>query len=161
MFIQGDTSRLSDREVLGLHLFRTKARCINCHNSPLFSDNKFHNTGLTYYGRKYEDLGRYGHTGKKEDVGKFRTVTLREVARTAPYMHNGIFPHLRGVINLYDAGMPRPVRKPHQQRDSLFPETSPLLKKLHLTDDEKLSLRAFLLTLTSRARREAPPGLPK
>lgn len=161
LFVQGDTSRLSDREVLGLHLFRTKARCINCHNTPLFSDNKFHNTGLTYYGRKYEDLGRYEHTGKKEDVGRFRTVTLREIARTAPYMHNGIFPHLRGIINLYNAGMARPARKPHQQNDSLFPETSPLLKKLDLSDKEKIALQAFLLTLTSRSKREDPPLLPQ
>ncbi|UGU15713.1 cytochrome-c peroxidase [Sinomicrobium kalidii] len=160
-FIQGESDRLSDREVLGLHLFRTKARCINCHNTPLFSDNEFHNTGLTYYGRKYEDLGRYDHTGKKEDVGRFRTGSLREIAVTGPYMHNGLFPHLRGVINLYNAGMPHPKRKAHQLNDSLFPQTSPLLQKLHLTDKEKLALRAFLFTLTSRQRREAPPELPQ
>ncbi|MGS2765060.1 cytochrome-c peroxidase [Sinomicrobium sp. M5D2P9] len=159
-FIQGEADRLSDREVLGLHLFRTKARCINCHNSPLFSDNKFHNTGLTYYGRKFEDLGRYNHTKNKEDIGKFRTSSLREIAETGPYMHNGLFPHLRGVINLYNAGMPRPKRKEHQLNDSLFPKTSPLLKELHLTEEEKLALRAFLHTLTSRQKREEPPILP-
>src|SRR5690606_21531369 len=72
-FIDGESDQYSNAEVLGLHLFRTKARCINCHQGGYFSDNDFHNIGLTYYGRKYEDLGLYEVTGKKEDVGKFRT----------------------------------------------------------------------------------------
>lgn len=158
-FVSGDSTQLTDSEVLGLHLFRTKARCINCHNSPLFSDNRFHNTGLSYYGRKYEDLGRYNVTGKASDVGKFRTATLRELQYTAPYMHNGLFPVLTGVINMYDAGMPRPKRKEHQLGDSLFPTTSPLVKKLHLTDTEKKALLDFLLALSERRHREAPPAL--
>ncbi len=159
-FIDGEADAYSDQEVLGLHLFRTKARCINCHNTGYFSDNEFHNTGLTYYGRKYEDLGLYEVTGEAKDVGKFRTATLREVSRTEPYMHNGLFPHLEGVINMYNAGMPRPTRKAHQVNDSLFPRTSPLLEKLNLTDKEKAALLAFIKTLESRNRRINPPELP-
>lgn len=160
-FIAGDSDRLTDQQVLGLHLFRTKARCINCHNTSYFSDNKFHNTGLTYYGRSFEDLGRYEVTGKREDVGKFKTSTLREISRTGPYMHNGLFPHLYGIVNLYNAGMPHPKRKDHQVNDTLFPTTSPLLKKLNLTKSEKFALVAFLRSLESVNRRETPPKLPK
>ena len=160
-FIDGNSKIYSNYEVLGLHLFRTKARCINCHNTGYFSDNKFHNTGLTYYGRPFEDLGLYNVTGNKEDVGKFKTSTLREISRTNPYMHNGLFPHLEGIINLYNAGMPQPKRKAHQLNDTLFPKTSPLLKKLELSPKEKYALVAFLKTLESRNVRETPPKLPK
>ena len=159
-FITGNSNIYSDDEVLGLHLFRTKARCINCHNTKYFSDNQFHNTGLTYYGRSFEDLGLYEVTGKKDDVGKFKTSTLREISRTKPYMHNGLFPNLKGIVNLYNAGMPKPKRKKNQLKDTLFPKTSPLLKKLHLTPKEQNALIAFLKTLESRNTRETPPILP-
>ncbi|MCF4102356.1 cytochrome-c peroxidase [Gillisia sp. M10.2A] len=159
-FINGDSSVYSNTEVLGLHLFRTKARCINCHNTGYFSDNKFHNTGLTYYGRKFEDLGLYEVTGRKEDIGKFRTSSLREVSRTGPYMHNGLFPHLEGVINMYNAGMPQPKRKGSQLKDTLFPVTSSILQKLQLSNYEKLALIDFIKTLESRSKRESPPVLP-
>ena len=159
-FIEGDEEQLSDQEVLGLHLFRTKAKCINCHNTGYFSDNEFHNLGLTYYGRKYEDLGRFEVTGKAEDVGRFRTPTLREVSRTGPYMDNGLFPHLEGVINMYNAGMPQPKRKEHQISDSLFPATSPLIEPLELTNDEQEALEAFLRSLETSMYRVSPPELP-
>ncbi|WP_417886631.1 cytochrome-c peroxidase [Zunongwangia sp.] len=160
-FIDGESKMFTDQQVLGMHLFRTKARCINCHNTGYFSDNKFHNTGLTYYGRPFEDLGRYEVTGNKDDVGKFKTSTLREISRTGPYMHNGLFQNLYGIVNLYSAGMPQPKRKDHQVNDTLFPTTSPLLKKLHLTKKEKYALVAFLRTLESVNHRETPPELPE
>ena len=159
-FVNGKSDRLTDQEVLGMHLFRTKARCINCHNTDYFSDNQFHNTGLTYYGRKFEDLGRYEVTGKAEDVGRFKTATLRETGRTGPFMHNGLFPHLDGVINLYNAGMPQPKRKEHQKNDSLFPTTSKLVEPLHLTEEEQEALEAFVLTLETTIYRVDPPKLP-
>lgn len=150
LFIEGKSDEFSDQEVLGLHLFRTKGRCVNCHYSPYFSDQKFHNAGLTYYGRFYEDLGLYNQTGKKEDIGRFKTPTLREVGKTGPYMHNGLFMVLDGVMNMYNAGMPRPKRKTHQENDSLFPTTSHLLKPLDLTEEEKKAIEEFLHTLSSR-----------
>ncbi|MDW7693854.1 cytochrome c peroxidase [Flammeovirgaceae bacterium SG7u.111] len=159
-FIGGDSLRFTDQEVWGLHLFRTKARCVNCHHSPLFADNKFHNTGLSYYGRKFEDLGKYNVTNNPSDVGKFRTSSLREIAVSKPYMHNGLFPHLEGVINLYNAGMPHPKRKQHQLDDPLFPTTTDLVQELHLADEEQEALEAFLLTLSSRQVRERPPAFP-
>jgi cytochrome c peroxidase len=161
-FIEGDSTQLSNQEINGLHLFRTKARCINCHNSSYFSDNQFHNAGLTYYKRKYEDFGRYNVTHDPKDVGKFKTPSLREIGHTAPYMHNGLFPHIRGVLNLYNAGMPNLKPKGDEVNDKLFPVTSPLLKKLNLNEEELQDLEAFLKSITSIIYREpAPEEFPK
>ena len=159
-FISGDKNLFTDEEVLGLHLFRTKARCVNCHFSPLFSDQQFHNLGLSYYGRKHEDLGRFKISKDTADVGRFKTASLREVARTAPYMHNGLIPSLDEVIQMYDAGMAHPKPRKDQQNDPLFPTTDPLLQKLSLTKEERAALKAFLLTLNSPAKREKMPELP-
>jgi cytochrome c peroxidase len=159
-FVAGDPKALSDSEVVGLHLFRTKARCINCHMGDMFTDEEFHNVGLTYYGRRLEDLGRYKQTGLKEDVGRFRTPTLRNVGRTAPYMHNGVFPHLEGILRLYNAGMPRPKPKGDQAKDPLFPQTSEHLKPLKLTAQELADLRDFLLALNEPPFRILTPPIP-
>lgn len=148
-FLRGDHQALSDEAILGLHLFRTRARCINCHMGPLLSDDKFHNLGLSYYGRRYEDLGRYRITGNPEDSGRFRTPSLRDVAATAPYMHNGLFPSLRGVLAMYNAGGVRPEPREHQKKDPLFPKTSPALRPLGLNQQELDALESFLYSLTS------------
>jgi cytochrome c peroxidase len=160
-FIEGDSTQLTNRQVLGLHLFRTKARCINCHNTANFADNKFHNVGLTYYGRQYEDLGRYNVTGKAENVGEFKTQSLRGVAQNAPYMHNGLFPNLRGVLNIYNAGMPQPKRKENQLNDTLFPTTSKLIQKLNLSKSELDALEDFIMSLSSTGYRMKQPLLPQ
>lgn len=159
-FLAGDADALGDAAVRGLHLFRTKARCVNCHHGPLLTDGGFHDLGLSYYGRKFEDLGRYRVTGDPADVGRFKTPTLRNVARTAPYMHNGLF-QLEGVINMYSAGMATLRRRPDQANDPLFPTKSPLLKELDLGPAEKEDLLAFLESLTERRRRVRPPELPE
>src|SRR5690606_9438419 len=114
-------------------------RCLNCHNGPTLSDGKFHDVGLSYYGRKYEDLGRYRVTGRKEDVGAFRTPSLRNVARTAPYMHNGLF-ELDGVLGMYNAGMGTLRRTAAQADDPLFPTKSHLLKPLGLNAQDLADL---------------------
>ena len=158
-FLAGDAAALSDAAVRGLDLFRTKARCANCHNGPLLSDGGFHDLGLSYYGRKLQDLGRYEVTKDPADVGRLKTPSLRNVARTAPYMHNGLF-DLDGVINMYSAGMVELKRKPEQAEDRLFPTRSPLLRRLDLTAAEKQDLRAFLESLTERRRRVRPPEMP-
>lgn len=141
------TQTLSDQELQGLHLFRTKAGCANCHNGPLFSDEKFHNLGLSFYGRERQDLGRYAVTGKAEDVGAFRTPSLRGIAGTGPYMHNGLFPSLENIVDFYNAGGARPRPTAAQAQDPLFPTTTPLLRKLGLTKPEREALEAFLRTL--------------
>ncbi len=114
---------------------------------PRLTDDEFHNIGLAYYGRKYEDLGRYALTNVPENVGEFKTPSLRHVPRTEPYMHNGLFPSLRGIVNLYDAGGARPRPREGMEDDPLFPETSELLPKLNLTPAEKDALVAYLETL--------------
>ncbi|MOA19415.1 Methylamine utilization protein MauG precursor [compost metagenome] len=144
-----------------MHLFRTKARCVNCHNGPLFTDNQFHNLGLTYYGREYEDLGRYEVTKLPEDVGKFKTPSLRDVMRTRPWFHNGLFDDMDGVLNMYNNGMPQPKPKPEQENDPLFPKTSPHIKKLGLTKEERDAVVAFLDAISSSPFRILPPDLPK
>lgn len=138
---------LTDQELQGLELFQGKAGCANCHNGPLLSDGKFHNIGLSFYGRKLQDLGRFEVSGDPADVGAFLTPSLRGISRTAPYMHNGIFPTLEGAVNFYNEGGARPRAKPEQAGDRLFPTTTPLLKPLGLTREEKASLVAFLETL--------------
>ena len=160
-FVAGDSKQLTDQEVQGLHLFRTKARCINCHNSSYFSDNKFHNIGLTYYGREYEDLGFYNVTKLAKNVGEFKTPSLREVPQNAPYMHNGLFPTIRGVLNMYNAGMFHFQPNEKQKNDTLFPKTSDLVKKLNLSNEELDALEAFLLSLKQNQYKMRAPELPK
>lgn len=158
-FLRGNTNALSDEAIRGLHLFRTRARCANCHHGPTLSDGRFHNLGLTYYGRKLEDLGRYYVTKKPEDVGAFRTPTLRNIARTRPYMHNGLF-DLDGVLNMYNAGMPTVRPRPGQENDPLFPKKSRLLQPLGLNQQDLADLKAFLESLTEVRHRIRPPELP-
>ncbi len=158
-FLRGESAALTDEAVRGLHVFRTRGKCMSCHHGPLLTDEQFHDVGLSYYGRALQDLGRYEHTQDPADSGKFRTPSLRDVGRTAPYMHNGLFP-LRGVLNLYDAGMPTLRRKPAQQDDPLFPVKSPLLVKLDLSRQDLADLEAFLHSLSEPRRRVRPPPLP-
>lgn len=159
-FLAGRHAALSDEALAGLHLFRTDARCMNCHNGPEFSDHQFHNVGLTYYGRELFDPGRYKLTEKPEDMGKFRTPGLRNVGRTGPWMHNGLFPQLDGVLRMYNAGMPRPKRKPGQENDPNFPVTSPHLQPLELSDRDLQDLEAFLRALDEPAVRVLNPPFP-
>ena len=148
-FLDGERTALNQRELLGLHLFRTKARCMSCHSGALLTDQQFHNLGLSFYGRKkHEDLGRYLLTHQADDVGRFRTPSLRGVAQSGPWMHNGLFPQLLGVLTLYNAGMAHPKpRNAEQAQDPNFPVTSPLLQPLQLTRDEITALKSFLEVL--------------
>lgn len=161
-FVQGNKKALRDNELLGLHLFRTKARCINCHNTPLFSDNKFHNDGQTLLGSKMQDLGRYTFTHNLQDVGKFRTPSLREVGITGPWMHHGNFPTLRDVVEYYNLGNPSPIQRAAVVPDSLKRYgTSSMLKKLNLNEEEKQALEAFLRAISTQVNKIIPPELPE
>jgi cytochrome c peroxidase len=112
-------------------LFVGKADCAMCHRGPNFADDQFHALGIPG-----DDVGRFKVTGVEADRYTFKTPTLRNVELTAPYMHDGSVPTLRGVIDIYNAGG-------GQQRPK-----SPLLRKLDLTDQEKSDLVAFLESLT-------------
>ena len=149
-FISGQSSAFTNQEVKGLHLFRTKAQCINCHNTPYFSDNKLHNTGLSYFGRKYQDLGNFRATGNEKDIGKFKTPTLRGLMKHKPWMHNGNFRTLTEVVDFYNLGNPLPMPKKNINHGKFKkPPQSPMVKKLRLTQAEKEALIAFLKTLQS------------
>lgn len=162
-FMEGDFKQLNDQEVEGLHLFRTKARCINCHNGQYFTDESFHNIGLTYYKRKYEDLGRYNITKDPNDVGRFRTSSLRDVMNTGPWMHNGLFDNITGIVNIYNSGMQMNTATAAQKAaDPLHPVTDPLMKKLNLTKDEIQSVVAFLQSITgTQYKMPRPEKLPR
>jgi cytochrome c peroxidase len=134
-FDQGqEAGAISAEAQHGLLLFREKARCTKCHSGFNFTDEKFHNLGLGWDDNKV-DLGRYMVTKNAEDIGAFKTPTLREVARSAPYTHDGRFKTLEEVVNFYNQGG---VKNPHQD---------PLIIPLELTDEEKRDLVQFLHTL--------------
>ncbi|WP_372391229.1 cytochrome-c peroxidase [Xanthomonas sp. NCPPB 3582] len=146
-FLQGRRELLTDQQLWGLHLFRTRARCMNCHSGPTLADNRFHNLGLHFYGRARQDLGRYEVSGDPRDSGTFRTPSLRQVGKTGPYMHTGGFTDLRSVVTAYNAGMPRPRPREQQRGDPLFPRPDPLLVPLGLQKEERDAIVAFLETL--------------
>lgn len=158
-FVEGDKRALDDQELLGLHLFRTKARCMNCHNGPLFSDNQYHNNGQSMFGRPGEDLGRYLVTGDTADVGKFRTPSLRDVVYTGPWLHNGNIFELAEMIDMYERGMPQIIPR-KMEGHPLYPQKSPLLKPLELNKEEKQALLAFLQAISTRPLRVRMPELP-
>jgi len=150
-FLRGQRMALSDEALYGLHLFRTDARCMNCHHGPNLTDEKFHGMGLSYFGRKkYEDLGRYYMTGDPADSGRFRTPSLRDVGRTGPHMHRGMF-SLQGVVNMLSHGMPEPKQSETDgPPDPLRPRNSPLLRPLNLSPTELTYVRMFLESLSER-----------
>lgn len=160
-FIQGEYQYLTEQEIYGMHLFRTKAGCMNCHNGKYFTDEAFHNIGLTYYKREYEDLGLYLHTNKAEDVGKFKTPSLRDLLVTKPWMHNGLMDDLEGIVNLYNSGMHMidPTEE-EKKADPLFPSTDPLMKPLKLNEKEIKAIVAFLESLSGSYYKMERPIFP-
>ncbi len=159
-FLKGRYRALSDQQVWGLHLFRTKARCFNCHNGPFFQDGKFHNLGFSNYGKANADLGRYEVTGKKEDVGAFKTASLRDAARTFPWFHDGRFSDLSMLLNQYTAGMPQPKARDSMLYDSLYPAQSVLLKPLQINLAEREAIIRFLEALSTQPITVDRPNLP-
>ena len=135
-FVDGERAALGPEAMAGLALFRGKARCSACHFGPTFSDASFHNTGVAWRDGRIADDGRFAVTGREEDRGAFRTPTLRDIARTAPYMHDGSLPTLDDVVDFY-AGGGRPN-----------PALDAKIRPLSLTADERVALIAFLQSLT-------------
>lgn len=159
-FLAGRYRALSDEQVYGLHLFRTKARCINCHNGPFFTDFSYHNLGFSQFGTDRQDLGRYEVTGNPEDAGKFRTASLRNAVRTGPWFHDGSFQDIFLLVNMYNAGMPQPRPRKGQEESPLFPKQDPLLKPLNLTIAERDAIVRFLEAISSVPMGVKRPVLP-
>ena len=166
-FLKGDSDALSDQQLHGLHLYRTKARCMNCHSGPLMTNNDFENIGLTYYGRSLEDRGRFNATLKSEDMGKFRVPALRDIKATDPGTHTGLFDVARvsssgrvsGLLAMYNNGMTRNRNGSFPQYkykyDKQFPVVSPLIKRLEMTSDELIALDAFMSAITADIREDS------
>lgn len=162
-FITGDTTALTEAQERGWKLFKGKAKCTECHSfskdSPFFSDFKFHNTGVgaadlcfavensteTFensasalaHTRGSTELGRYLVTKNREDLGAFRTPSLRDVELTAPYMHNGSEKTLIDVVRFYNRG------------GNGNPNLDRRIVPLKLTDSEISELVEFMRALTS------------
>ncbi|MGY8911332.1 MAG: cytochrome-c peroxidase, partial [Flavobacteriales bacterium] len=141
-FLLGNET-LTPEEENGFNVFMDEAKgdCFHCHgsnNNPLWTDNQFHNNGLD---SNFTDVGLSKITGDPADNGKFKSPSLRNLAFTAPYMHDGRFATLEEVINHYSEGL-----KPSATID-------PLMKKIakggvHLSTKDKADLKVFLLLLT-------------
>jgi len=135
-----DTTLFSESAKRGLTIFNEKGKCFDCHFGPDFTGNDdFKNIGL-YNGKDLNDKGRFVITNDPKDLGTFKIPGLRNIAQTAPYMHNGKFKTLREVIDYYD--QPDKFVSNSINRDTL------LNKPLNLTENEKKDLENFLLSLS-------------
>jgi cytochrome c peroxidase len=135
-FNKGDQKAMNDSAVRGLELFfGEKGDCFHCHGGFNFTDEQLHNTGLY---KTYKDEGLARITKRKEDIGKFKTPSLRNVALTAPYMHDGSRKTLRDVLNDYNSG-----GQPHDNADGL-------MRPLELSKQDISDLIAFLESLTDQ-----------
>jgi cytochrome c peroxidase len=131
-YVNGDRRALAREEQAGLQIFRGKGNCTACHVGPTFSDERLHNTGVAWRDGRLLDEGG--------GSGAFKTPTLREVARTAPYMHDGSLTSLEDVVEFYDRG-----GNPNPWLDSE-------IRPLQLSANEKRQLAAFLRTTQGRIR---------
>lgn len=136
-FFQGKNEALTAAEKRGMDLFFSeKTDCSQCHAGFNFTNYAFENNGLY---ADYPDPGRFRLTELESDRARFKVPTLRNVAFTAPYMHDGSLPTLEAVVNHYNSG-----GQPH-------PNKSALVRPLALTAGEKADLLAFLHSLTDEA----------
>ena len=137
---------LEDEEFFGFDIFFSeKGDCFHCHGGILFTDNRFHNNGLD----EEPEAGLFEITGISEDVGRFKTPTLRNIELTGPYMHDSRYETLEEVIDFYSEGL------------NESPTIDPLMKNAHqggiqLTEAEKGYLIAFLKTLTDTSYTQKP-----
>ncbi len=183
-YMRGDKKALSAQQVRGLKLFQGKANCIECHNGPLLTDQKYYNLGLSraeewsengmaqitfryeqyakgvteeLYRKIKDDAGLYYRTKQKSGMGKFRTPPLRYTAYTAPFMHNGKFFDFDEVVEFYNDG-----GGSNEFTDgTLAKNKTKLLKPLGLTDGEKEDLVAFLESLSGPEIKISTPKLPR
>ncbi len=127
----GDKDALSEQAQVGMKLFFGKANCSGCHSGANFTDNGFHNLGVSFLVED-PDIGREAISKLGGDRGAFKTPTLRDIARTAPYMHDGTLATLEDVVEYYNQGA-----TPNEYLDEeIF--------KLNLSDEQKAALVAFL-----------------
>jgi len=136
-FLSGDKTALSDEARRGLELFRGEAGCVRCHHGPVLSDGKFYRLGVSF-----QDVGRQAVTGDRLDRYRFRTPSLRNVALTAPYMHDGSQRTLDDVIMFYFRGVPTSTP------DGLPLDIKPLLSQ---SFSDMAAIVEFLRALTGQS----------
>ncbi len=150
-WIAGEAGAMNADEVKGFAVFidPNKGNCAACHSGPNFTDNSFHNLGLASYGKENPDLGRYAQKPVTSMKGAFKTPTVRDAARTAPYFHDGSSRTLEDLVDFYAKGG---VVKTNR---------SASMKELSLSAAEKGQLVAFVKALTSPSKPFVLPELPR
>jgi cytochrome c peroxidase len=149
-WLRGDPKAMTSQQVRGFRVFadRDKANCAACHHPPNFTDNGFHNVGLASYDQPSPDMGRFAIKPVAAMKGAFKTPTLRDVALTAPYFHDGSAKTLIDVVEFYDRG------------GVSSKDRSPTMRPLNLSRADKEALVAFLQALTTPAKPFLLPVLP-
>lgn len=149
-WVKGDKSAMTKQQVTGFRLFAdpTKGNCAACHQGANFTDNGFHNLGLASYGVENPDLGRYTQKKVAALKGAFKTPTLRDVALTAPYFHDGSAKTLKEVVTHYNKG------------GEVKTDLSSNIKPLNLSEQEMSDIVAFMEALTSKHMPLTLPELP-
>lgn len=142
-----DESAVTPQVKLGHDLFFDKAGCNQCHLGNNFTDSSFHNLGVGWdpATRKFKDEGRFAISKKPEELGAFKTPTLRDVTKHAPYMHDGSIATLKEVVELYNRGGEK------------NPRLDPKVKPLALTAEEVDALVAFMQALDGEGYQDVVP----
>lgn len=143
-YVAGDKDALSPAAVRGMELFNGKANCKVCHAGFNFTDESYHNIGVGMQKPK-PDVGRVAISKAASEHGAFKTPTLRNIAQTAPYMHDGSETTLREVVEFYNRG------------GVANPSLSQEIKPLNLTAAEVTDLIAFLEALSGDVTNATPP----
>lgn len=146
--VEGDETALSESAKRGLALFEGKAKCTLCHVGFNLTDGIFHNLGVGMNAAE-PDLGRFVVTQEEKDKGAFKTPTLRDLLKTAPYMHDGSEKTLESVVELYNRG-----GEPNPWLDEK-------MMPLDLTDQEKADLVEYLKSLEGDWTPVSEPVLPE
>ncbi len=140
----GDESAVSDAAKRGAELFTGSAGCANCHSGVLFTDLEYHNVGVGMEAEE-PDTGRLNVTNEEADTGAFKTPTLRDVSRSAPYFHDGSVATLEEALDFMVGG----------GYDNPYLDTENL-KPVELTDEQKSDIIEFLKSLDMEDRLEEP-----
>ena len=143
-FRGGDTAALSDSAKRGWQVFQD-AKCTNCHDGVLLTDQQYHNVGIGM-DQKDPDVGRFTVTKKPEDTGAFKTPTLRDISKSAPYFHDGSAATLEAAVDLMLGG-----GKPNDHLDKKN------LQKHDITKAQRDDLLAFLKSLDVDCKLSKPP----
>jgi cytochrome c peroxidase len=143
-----DQGAVSDQVKQGHELFYGKAQCNQCHLGNNFTDSRFHNIGVGWdaRARKFKDEGRFVVTKDPMDHGAFKTPTLRDVTRHAPYMHDGSVATLKEAVELYNRGGDK------------NPYLDPKIQPLHLSPAEVDALVAFMHALDGEGYMDTAPA---